>query len=308
MVVSLAPGERLELAAMQAIEERMAETLGLGEHQRIAGIHRNTDCWHMHIAINKVHPESLRTVTPYRGWPKLRALCRELEQAHGLTQTSLSREAERYLSDRAARMEIHEGRESFTRWARAHAGAALLAARDSGGGWQAVHAAAARLGMEIKPRGAGLVVSPSGVTGYGIKASALDRGLGIKAMTDRLGAYAPPQPGQALPEAETRYTSAPAAEERSGQGAGGGVRDGAGAGGCGAGAGVQGDAGRAGRLPDAGGGLGGGRAGAHPARTVLGLRPGQYRQAEGDQHAAPAVARRGQGGTALGGRGDPRTA
>jgi len=44
VVVSLAPGERLDLAAMQAIEERMAETLGLGEHQRIAGIHRNRAC------------------------------------------------------------------------------------------------------------------------------------------------------------------------------------------------------------------------------------------------------------------------
>ena len=209
IVVSFAPGERLDVDTMKEIEERLARRLGLEDHQRIGGIHHNTDCWHMHVAINKVHPETLRTVTPYQSRTRLRALCREIEQEHGLTRTRLTREAERHLSEGAARMEAHEGRESFATWARAKAPVPLLAARDAGQGWQGVHEAAARLGLEIKPRGAGLVVTPAGVAGYGIKASAIDRGLGIKTMTDRLGAYEPPQPGRALPAAEERYTNEP---------------------------------------------------------------------------------------------------
>ena len=113
---------------MKEIEERLARRLGLEEHQRIGGIHHNTDCWHMHVAINKVHPETLRTVTPFQSHTRLRALCREIEQEHGLTRTGLTREAERYLSEGAARMEAHEGRESFTTWARAKAPAARDAA------------------------------------------------------------------------------------------------------------------------------------------------------------------------------------
>lgn len=209
IVVSLAPGEKLALDIMKQIEERVADRLGLSEHQRIAAVHQNTDCMHMHIAINKVHPETLRTVTPFQSHNKLRALCRELEIEHDLTPTSIGRDAQRHMSEDAARMEIHQGRESFTTWAQEKARAPLLAARDAGQGWQAVHEAAARLGLEIKPRGAGLVASPVGSVGYGIKASAIDRGLGIKAMTDRLGDYQAPQAGRPLPEAQDRYTSEP---------------------------------------------------------------------------------------------------
>lgn len=209
LVVSLAPGEQLDLASMKEIEARVADRLGLREHQRIAAIHQNTDCMHMHIAINKVHPETLRTVTPFQSHNKLRALCRELEIEHDLTPTSIGRDAQRHMSEDAARMEIHQGRESFTTWAQEKARAPLLAARDAGQGWQAVHEAAARLGLEIKPRGAGLVASPVGSVGYGIKASAIDRGLGIKAMTDRLGDYQAPQAGRPLPEVQDRYTSEP---------------------------------------------------------------------------------------------------
>jgi hypothetical protein len=209
LVVSFAPGERLGVELMMDIEARLARSLGLEEHERIAGVHRNTDCWHMHIAINKVHPETLKIITPYQSWNKMRAVARQIELEFGLKKTALSRGGERYLSDAAAKMEVHEGRESFTNWARETGRANLMAARDAGQGWQALHAAAAKLGMELKLRGAGLVASPVGVKGYAIKASSIDRGLSLKTLTDRLGPFTEPITGQDLPPAEIRYTSEP---------------------------------------------------------------------------------------------------
>jgi hypothetical protein len=96
---------------------------------------------------------------------------------------------------RAADFESQQGRESFLRWIRETAAPALLVARDSGRGWSGLHAAAARYDLEIKPRGAGLVIGHRGDQRLHVKASDVDRRLSMQAVTDALGPYHPP--GQA---------------------------------------------------------------------------------------------------------------
>ena len=59
--------------------------LGLGEHQCIYALHRNTDNYHLHLAINRVHPETERVVTVNGGFDievAHRALAR-IEHAQG---------------------------------------------------------------------------------------------------------------------------------------------------------------------------------------------------------------------------------
>ena len=46
------------------------EQLGLQKHQVIAALHRDTDNIHLHIAINKVNPETYLVVKPAKGWWK----------------------------------------------------------------------------------------------------------------------------------------------------------------------------------------------------------------------------------------------
>jgi len=48
------------------IEDRLCEALGFAEHQRVSAVHQNTDNWHMHVAINKVHPKTYRNVDAFR--------------------------------------------------------------------------------------------------------------------------------------------------------------------------------------------------------------------------------------------------
>ena len=196
LVVSFPEGEQPTREQIEDIEDRLCAAIGFGEHQRVSAVHQNTDNWHLHVAVNKVHPTTLRNVTPHRDHYRLQEACAELEIRHGLTQeahtTGPERGHDRAGRDRAAGFEARHGGPSFLAWVRDHAGAALVAARDGGEGWQAVHHAAATFGLTVKLRGAGLVIGHGSDSRLHAKASDVDRHLSLKAMTDALGAFEPP--------------------------------------------------------------------------------------------------------------------
>ena len=64
LVVSFPQGERPTREQMEAIEDAMVKAIGLQDHQRISATHQNTDNWHLHVAINRVHPKTLRCIEP----------------------------------------------------------------------------------------------------------------------------------------------------------------------------------------------------------------------------------------------------
>ncbi len=70
---------------------------------------------------------------------------------------------------------------------------ALLAARNAGRGWQEMHRAAAAHGLVVRLRGAGLVIGHAQDRRLHVKASDVDRGLSLKALSDALGSFEPPQ-------------------------------------------------------------------------------------------------------------------
>lgn len=57
VIVSFRAGEVPDAKTLQAIEARLCEGLGFGEHQRVSAVHYDTDNLHVHIAINKIHPQ-----------------------------------------------------------------------------------------------------------------------------------------------------------------------------------------------------------------------------------------------------------
>ena len=50
------------------------EHMGLTEHQVIYGLHQNTNNFHVHIAVNRMHPDTLKVVRPNNGF--------DIEAAH----------------------------------------------------------------------------------------------------------------------------------------------------------------------------------------------------------------------------------
>ena len=194
LVVSFPEGERPARAQMEDIEDRLCDAIGFGEHQRVSAVHQNTDNWHLHVAINKVHPVSLRNVTPIHDHFRLQAACLELEIKHGLTQephtVDFAQSRERKARGRAADFEARHGGQSFLAWIQEHARPALLAALGAGqGGWPAMHQVAASYDLELRLRGAGLVISHRSDSRLHVKASDVDRGLSLKALKDRLGPF-----------------------------------------------------------------------------------------------------------------------
>lgn len=192
LVLSFPEGEQPAREQLEDIEDRVCEALGFAEHQRISAVHQDTDHWHVHVAINKVHPRTFRNVEPYYDHYRLQEVCAELEIKHGLTRTNHTPGHQRGPRGRAADMEAYQGRDSFLRWVRTEAAPALLEAVQNGTSWQELHQLAAGYDLSIKQRGAGLAIGHRGDPRLHVKASEVDRGLSMKALESALGPYAAP--------------------------------------------------------------------------------------------------------------------
>jgi len=205
LVVSFPVGERPTREQMIDIERELCASIGMGEHQRVAAVHQNTDNWHMHVAINRVHPTTLRAIEPHRDYFKLQEACIELEIKHGLTVEPHTPSPDK-VHAKANDMEAHTGRMSFARWVAEHAAAPLTARAAEAKTWADLHMAMADYGLVIKPRGAGLIVSNADGK-VRMKASDISRDLSFKALTDRLGAYE--APAQPMGKPSMQYTGMP---------------------------------------------------------------------------------------------------
>ena len=73
LILSFRPGEEDDLKGkdLRAIAKRFVDDLGFGEHQYVAGAHKNTNNFHLHVAINRVHPETLKVHSPYKHFRSL---------------------------------------------------------------------------------------------------------------------------------------------------------------------------------------------------------------------------------------------
>lgn len=193
LLVSFRPEDEAKLnpESMRGIEAAFAEALGFSDHQRVCGVHRNTNNMHLHIAYNMIHPELFTKREPFRDFYKLSEACREMENNYGLVVDngiSQGQEASAQIEQKAASMEAHSGEQSFQSFVLEHK-AAILKKLGAAENWAEAHAALAEYGIEIKPHGNGLVVV-SGAGKGAIKASAIDRSLSKNRLTNRFGEYA----------------------------------------------------------------------------------------------------------------------
>ncbi|MEQ9345663.1 MAG: TraI/MobA(P) family conjugative relaxase [Thalassospira sp.] len=211
LVVSFRPGEqdRLTKTDLMAIEAEYAKALGYGDHQRVAGTHINTDNFHMHIAFNKVHPETLKVVTPHRDFKILAKVSREMEKKYGLAidpGMTDGKERDPYkLSPAARNYEAHTWQESFQRHVLKHR-EEILVGLTKAKNWQEAQEVLAEYDISLKLRGNGMVLmSPDG---QAIKASQLDRSCSKMKLEERFGMFKAQQgkrPRKGSHQARTRH-------------------------------------------------------------------------------------------------------
>jgi hypothetical protein len=210
MVISLHPEDRsLNGNELRRVVENLVETLGFAGHQYIAARHNDKDHEHVHVAINKIHPETFRIHSPAWDHQKLFTAGRVLERELGLTPLQSRVHDREKVPQRAADHEAHHGVESFARWARKRLGPALQDRELRS--WDELHEVCARLGVVLRPHGNGLVFEDV-AQGVRVKASFVGREFSKPRLCQRFGAFQP-APAHQLEAARTatrRYSPAPA--------------------------------------------------------------------------------------------------
>ncbi len=212
LVVSFRPEDESKLTpkVFKEIELEFAKALGFTEHQRHAGVHKNTENLHLHVAYNMIHPERRTRHDPFQDYGKRDYLCRELEQKYGLTvDNGCDKNREQMpINESAKAFEIHTGQESFFSYVQRQK-STLLESLSVAKSWNDVHRVFFRCGLHLKPKGNGLVIQTLDGQ-HAIKASSLDSTLSKAKLMASFGQFAPPANDQLqATKSETTYTAAP---------------------------------------------------------------------------------------------------
>lgn len=182
LLVSFRPGENPDAKVLKAIEERICSGLGYGDHQRVSVVHHDTDNFHIHIAINKIHPTRLTMQEPYRAYQTLAELCSVLERDYGLE--SDNHQSRRTTAEgRAADMERHSGIESLLSWIRRECLEKIRGAQS----WPELHQVLRENGLELRGRANGFILEAG--DGTVVKASTVARDISKAKLEDRFGPF-----------------------------------------------------------------------------------------------------------------------
>ena len=182
LLISFREGDSPSEETLRAIEDRICETLGYKDHQRVSAVHYDTDHMHIHLAINKIHPTRFTAHEPYFDKRALGALCETFEREYGIA-------ADNHIARmtpgeaKAQDMEKSAGVKSLIGWIKRGVLPELLISTS----WQEMHALLARNGLTMAERGNGLVIIDG--TGIGVKASSVARPLSKVALEKRLGPF-----------------------------------------------------------------------------------------------------------------------
>lgn len=195
LIISFPAGERPTNDQLKDIEDEMCKAVGLGDHQRVSALHTDTDNVHLHVAINKIHPLSYRNVELLRDHYRIDEACALLEERHGLQRDNRidrtnSKERDARETGRAGDMEAHSGLDSFKRWIKDRK-EPLQKALEKADSWDELHKAFAEHDLEIRQRGAGLVVSARNQKAF-TKASDLGREFSKGQLESKFGQFQEP--------------------------------------------------------------------------------------------------------------------
>lgn len=204
------------------------EALGMGDHEYLSVVHRDTENTHGHFMVNRIHPETFKSVYPDRDFYKLDKVMREVElkqewshdkgvyavhERNGKKVVDWTKDkkdidhSNAKLPAKARQMEAMTGSESLATYAQAEPKKAAIDVLKNGGGWQELHAALKGYGLDIKPKGQGFVIgSINDESIIPIKASTMAEQLGAGKLKKLIGEYQPPIAEKAV-SVEKQYNS-----------------------------------------------------------------------------------------------------
>lgn len=208
LVVSFQEGEAPTADILDDIEQEIATSLGYGVHQRVSAVHHDTDNLHMHMVINKVHPERFTVHEPYYDHYKLGELCQSLEIKHGL---QVDKHAESKKTRASRNIDTDElkkdGIVPLNEWLKTNLDLEQMTC------WEDLHEQAALAGVSLVLKGNGLALVDDR-SGIGVKASSVSRTLSKANLVKQWGDF---QPKQKTYSAKQQYDGQAALKGRASQ-------------------------------------------------------------------------------------------
>ena len=168
------------------------------DHQAFYAVHKNTSSLHVHIVVNRVHPDTLKVHRPNRGFDIDRAhlAIAKLERIQGWASEensvyepslsgnflTLSKRDYPKLCPVAESVENATGEKSAQRIARER-GLSIIKDATS---WRALHESLAEIGLRFEKKGSGALVWVGDVA---VKASSVDRSFSMPKLVKLLGEF-----------------------------------------------------------------------------------------------------------------------
>lgn len=214
--------DRPSEAVLRDTEDSMLSAMNLDKNHFATFLHDDNGYWHLHIFASRIEKDKQHRGNPLgNDFLKRDKVCREVEARHGLQPDNgmhkldelghlvviphAERQAKREakpaeISDRARTKEIYSGEKSFQTWVNEiRLGDRLKHAKS----WIDLHSAAAAYGCEVKEKGAGFVICPTGQKG-GVSLSK----IGLTKLPAKFGAFQQAAPSQQV-QPEKTYEPGP---------------------------------------------------------------------------------------------------
>lgn len=183
LVVSFQEDEHPSFEVMKSIEIELMKALGMEKHQRLSVVHSNTNNLHMHIAVNKVDPDTMKVKNPYNDVKILQETAIKLERKFGL-------KIDNHISSNDKgqnKYNKHTMSCDFETWVKTKLNAEvsmLLAANKTT--FQDLRKCLAKYDLEFRERRKGFVISSKSEKLF-CKASSVHRELSKQALEKRFG-------------------------------------------------------------------------------------------------------------------------
>ena len=181
----------------QAVEIYLKE-MQMPQCEVFYGLHKNTQNLHLHLCINKIDPDTFKTVIPAHGWTKNanEIAARKIEIAQGWEIESSGKyvvvdgevvkksdaQEKNSVSDKAKDFENLTGEKSAERLAKELVAPVIFRAEN----WQQLHQELAKIGVEIQRKGSGGILKIGDVC---VKLSSASQRLSFKKLEKKLGAF-----------------------------------------------------------------------------------------------------------------------
>lgn len=200
-VISLQAGEHPTQQQFEEIVTLFTSHLGWKDHQVFAGLHRDTENHHIHLAINRVHPvtekvvevnkgmdielahQAIAIIEKKQGWRREKNGLYCLLDNGKVARSKSTYSTEKSPGQKQQEMEVRTGEKSVQRIVQEKATDILSASRT----WSDLHEAMSKVGFRYEKFGSGAKIFVGDIA---VKASDVQNG-GLSRMEKRLGPFQP---------------------------------------------------------------------------------------------------------------------